>query len=238
MTFTLKAKIRDLKADLKKLRNGGLVPAVLYGHGTENKNLEINYRDFEKIYQEAGESSLLDLEIDGQTPTKVLVQDVQSDPVKGNYIHVDLYQVNMNEEISAEVELEFVGEAPAVKELGGILIKSLKHLQIKCLPGDLIGRIEVDLIALKDFDSVIHVSDLEVSEKVKVQNNPDGVVATVSKPRTEEELKALEEDVAEEVEGVEVEGEKKEGEEGEGEDEAPAEGDAPAEDAAKSEEKK
>lgn len=242
MTLTLKAKIRDLKEELKKIRKEGGVPAVLYGHGTENKNLEISYKEFEKVYKEARESSLIDLEVDGQPTTKVLVQEVQTDPLKDRYLHVDLYQVNMNEEISAEIELEFVGEAPAVKELGGILIKSLNKLQIKCLPGDLINKIEVDLMLLKDFDSIIHVSDLQVPEKIKVQNNPGDVVATVSEPRSEEELKALEEDVTEEVKDVEVEGEKKEGEEGEGEGEAEgdaeAKKEAPAEEGEKKEEKK
>jgi len=209
--LTLTATKRDIKESTKKLRTHGIVPAVLYGHKVKNVNLALAYKDFTKIYREAGENILIDLEVAEQKPVKVLIHDVAQDVVTDKVIHVDFYQVRMDEPIHAEIPIHFMGEAPAVKELGGVLVKQLDHLPVKCLPNDLIKSIEVDLAVLSDFEKVIRVSDLSIPRNIEVLKTPDQVIVLVTPPRVEEKAEKEEEaEVTEEgLEGapeVKVEG--------------------------------
>ncbi len=201
----LKAKVRKiLGKKVKALRKKGLIPAVLYGYKTKPLLLEVNYTDFSKIFEKVGESTLLKLEIEGLEDEKekkertVLIYDISRDPVTDKFNHIDFYQVRMDKPITTEVSLVFEGEAPAVKELDGVLVKNISHLEVKALPANLPHELKVNISSLKTFDDIIHVKDIEVPEGVEILANPDEVVALVTPPRTEEELKALEEEVAEE----------------------------------------
>ncbi len=214
--MTLEARKREQTGKaVQKLRQQGNIPAVLYGRGIENKNISIDYKAFEDVYKAAGGSRLIDLTVDSSKPTKVLVQKVQRDPVSGDFVHIDFYQVNMKEKITAEVTVVYVGESKAVKEAGGILIKNADTLKIECLPNDLIDKITVDISSLQTFDDVIRIKDLQLPSGIVIKALPEKVVASVQPPRTEEELKELEEKPEDSVEEVEVAGEKgkEEGEE-------------------------
>ncbi|MFA5925702.1 MAG: 50S ribosomal protein L25 [Parcubacteria group bacterium] len=212
--LTLKTKKRTKKDE--KVAGKGNVPGILYGKGVENEMIWVDGKIFGKTYEEAGESTILKLALEGGGERNVIVKDVQKDILTGAPIHVDFYQVRMDEEIEAEVELEFVGESPAVKELGGVLVKNMDKIEIKCLPGDLLSKIEVDISRIKTFDDYVYVKDLPIPEKVEVSVDPETVVAMVSEPRSEEELADLEAEVKEDV--TQVEGVVKE--------EKPAEGEA------------
>lgn len=214
---------------LAALRSDGLIPAVQYGHGKDSLNLAVRYIDFAKLYKAAGESTLVELSFDGKKPVNTLIHDVQVDPLSGRFTHVDFYQVNMNEEIETEVQLEFVGEAPAVKALGGVLIRNLDEVKVKCLPKDLPHSFTIDLALLVDFESQVKVSDIALPSGVAMLDTLDTIVATVMRPRTDAEMSALEEKV--EMDVTKVEGVVKETPEGE----VPAEGGKPE---AKKEEKK
>lgn len=205
MTMILNAQLREIIGKkVKKLREKNLIPAVLYGKDVEPQNLSVQYLPFQKIYNEAGESSLIDLAIGDRVPVKVLIHGVQKNPVSGKFIHVDFWQVKMTEKITAEIEVKFVGESPAVKELGGVLVKGLDTIKVECLPQDLIHEIEVDISPLKTFEDLIHVKDIKFPSGIEVLENPDEVVASVAPPRTEEELKELEGKPEEKIEEVEV----------------------------------
>jgi len=219
-TLNLKAKTRKSDKDKSAdLRSQLKIPAVIYGREIKNEHLLLEQSDFVKLYQEAGSSTLVDLIIDDKEPRKVLIQDVQFDPVSDDAIHVDFYQVKMDEEIEAEVELKFIGTAPAVKDQGGVLVKNFDSLEIKCLPADLPSEVVVDVSTLATFDDVIKIKDLEISDKVEVMQESDSVITTVTPPRSEEELAELDKEVEEDVEAVEgVKEEEPEGEEGEGEE--------------------
>lgn len=206
----------------KNLRLKGLLPAVVYGHGLDSTPISVESSEFRKAYKEAGTSALVDLQIDDQKPIKVLFQEPQSHHLKDDYLHVDLYAVKMTEKIETEIPIHFVGVSPAVDELEGNLIENKDELTIRCLPGDLIPAIEVDISVLKTFDDQIHVSDLKLPATIEVVGDPEEVVALVQEPRSEAELEEeLAEDSAAEEAAVEELG--KEGEE-------PAEGEV-AEDA-------
>jgi large subunit ribosomal protein L25 len=202
----LRAEARsDLgKTPQKKIRNNGKIPAVVYGHGVPTRSLTIDAGQFQKLWQKAGETTLVDLMVGEEAAFKVLIQDVQLHPLKHMPIHVDFHQVRMSEKITAEIPLEFVGEAAAVKELGGVLVKSLDTIKVECLPADLIHELTIDISSLKTFEDVIRVSDVAIPATLTVLENPGEVIATVSAPRSEAELAALEEKVEEKVEAVET----------------------------------
>lgn len=199
----LKAKLRDvIGKKVKKLRNEDVIPAVVYGHEIKPRNLSVNYLEFSKVFEQAGESSLIELEI-GDKKANVLVNEIQTEPLSGKFSHVDFFQVNMKEEVETEIPLEFVGESPAVKELGGILVKSLDEIKVKCLPADLPDNFEINIAKLATFDDVIAVKNLEVSDKIEIMDDPETIIASVQEPRSEEELSALDQKVEEDVSKVE-----------------------------------
>jgi len=173
----------------KQLRKTGFIPAVLYGPAAKNLNLSLNLRDFNKLYKEAKENTLLELKIEGETEKKIiLIHAVAKDSVTDEIIHADLYQVKMNQPIKVEVPLVFVGQSEAVEKNKGILIKGFQALEIEALPKDLIHEIEVDISALKTFEDRIHIKDLKIPDTVKLSVNKDYVVASVAPPRTAQEL--------------------------------------------------
>jgi large subunit ribosomal protein L25 len=212
--FVLAATVRQEKGkQVQSIRTAGGIPAVVYGHNVKNIELTLRYRDFEKIYAEAGSSSLIDLHIEGGKPIKILIQEVQRDPRSGKYIHADFHQVKMTEKINAEITLNFIGESKAVKELGAILVKNLSTISIECLPQDLVHEIPVDISRLQTIDDSIRVSDLPIPSGISIKEKGEEVVANVQPPRSEEELKSLEEKPEEKIEDVsQVEKKKKEDE--------------------------
>ncbi|MFZ1626876.1 MAG: 50S ribosomal protein L25 [Candidatus Moraniibacteriota bacterium] len=188
---------------LTKLRTDGFIPAVQYGHGKDPMNLSVRYIDFSKLYRAAGESTLVELSFDGKKAINTLIHDVQVDPLSGRFTHIDFYQVNMDEEIETDVQLDFVGEAPAVKALGGVLIRNLDEVKVKCLPKNLPHSFTIDLALLKDFDSQVKVSDIVLPTGVVMLDTLEAIVATVMRPRTDAEMSKLEDKVEMDVTKVE-----------------------------------
>lgn len=199
----------------KSVRDDKKIPAVVYGNEFKNSSIAVDKKVFNKVFEEAGESALINLKIDSDPAVKVLVHDIQIHPVTGDILHIDFYKVNMKEKIKTAIPIVEVGEAPAVIELEGALINNRDEVEVECLPGDLIPEIEVDISVLKTFDDVIKVSDLKVPAGIEILDDADEVIFLIQEPRSDEELAELEEEVKEDVESVEVEGTKPaEGEEG------------------------
>lgn len=188
----LKAQPRQEKGKkVKHLREKGLIPAVLYGQGMESWPIAVPYADFERAYREAGESSLVTLELDDK-PYNVLIHDISRDPIKDKPIHADFYAVRMDREIRVSVPLAFVGESPAVENENGILIKVVQELEVEALPQNLPHELRADLSQLVALESRLMVADIPVPPGVHILAEPEEVVAIVEAPRSEEELKALE----------------------------------------------
>ncbi|MFA5886582.1 MAG: 50S ribosomal protein L25 [Patescibacteria group bacterium] len=187
MEIKLKAELRDKKEKL------GLdfLPGVLYGKNFASQNLKLKKSDFDKVFARAGESNLVDLEIDSKI-TKVLVKDTQRDIMKNYFIHVDFYKVDMKEKITTEIPLHFIGESKAVKELGGVLIKDLSVLEIECLPGDLIDHIDVDISLLKTFDDAIRINDLHLPPGITLVHHTNEMIAAIRETRIQEEVAPVE----------------------------------------------
>lgn len=208
--LSISAQTRELTGrKTNKLREKGCIPGVVYGPKSKNVPIKISEKDFKKVFDQAGESTLIDLKIDDKEVGKVLISDYQTDPVNDNVIHFDLYQVRMDRKIITRVSIKFVGEAPAVKNESGILVKSHDKFEIKCLPKDLIHDIEVDLSVLEHIDDIIRIKDLKFSDNIEIMADLEEAVASIAPPRTEKEMEELEEKVEESVEGVESVKEKK-----------------------------
>jgi len=204
----------------KAIRKQGLVPAILYGHKIKNLNLSIKEQNIEKMYKQAGESTLIKLSIaaDKDESVKermVLIHSVSKDPVSGKIVHVDFYQVKMDQTTTVEVPLVFIGKSEAIETDKGVLIRNIQVVEIEALPQDLPSEIEVDISVLKTFDDNIYIKDLKIPEKTEIKNNPEDSVASVIPPRTSAELEDLEEAPVEKTEEVEVEEKGKKLEEGE-----------------------
>jgi len=200
MTLSLNAKARTIMGGkVNALRQEGQIPAVIYGHGLKNQNITVSAIEFNKIFKEAGESSLVDLKIDDKKSLQVLIHDLQYDPIKNTIKHIDFYQVNVTEKITAEVKLKFIGESAAVKGQGGVLVTPLTKVKIECLPKDLMHELEVDISVLKTFDDAVRVKDLIIPAGIKILAALDQTVALVEAPRSEEEIKKLEEKPEEKV---------------------------------------
>ncbi len=206
--------------EVKHLRHQGLIPGVVYGHGISNQSISVDEKAFNKVYRQVGETTLFDLSIDSQPPVKVLIQDIQRHPVTGIIQHVDFHQVRMDEKLEVDIPLKYVGESPAVKELGAILVRAVNEVKVKCLPKDLVHEITVDLAGLKQFNDVITAGQIDLPAGLEIVSlDDDEVVATVTQPRSESELAELKAEVKEDVEAVKVE------EKGKIEEKGPAEAD-------------
>jgi large subunit ribosomal protein L25 len=189
----LEAKTRQVTGkQVSQLRGQGVVPAVVYGHGVESRNLALDYGNLEKLLRTVSESTLIDLAVNGESPVKVLIQEVQRDPLKGTIKHVDFRQVKMTEKLEAEIEFNFVGEAPAVRELGAILVRNMNGISVRCLPQYLVSSIEIDLSGLKKFHDSVKVSDIKPPEGVEFLAEPNAIVVSVTEPISEAELAELE----------------------------------------------
>lgn len=200
------------------------IPAVLYGPEIKSQPIWVKKGDFVKAYRNAGESSLINIEMEGDKKEHLaLIYDVQPHPVRNDFLHIDFFQVKKGKKIEAEVEIEYVGESSAVKEQGGIFLKNLTELKIRCLPKDLPKKIQVDISSLKEIDDCIYIKDIDFPQGVTVDLEPTTAIANVVAPRSEKELEELDEKVEADIDEVEKVGGEKEAEE-DGEKEAPQAG--------------
>jgi large subunit ribosomal protein L25 len=149
----------------------------IYGHKKDNVSIKIDYSEFEKIYKEAGMSSVISLDVDGQEH-EVVIKEIQVDPRKDRIHHIDFYEFTRGEKMEATVTLKFVGEAPAEK-LGMILNTAKTEVEVSALPKDLPSEIEVDLSILVDGNSVIRLADLKISENVEILGETEETVVSV-----------------------------------------------------------
>lgn len=201
LKLSARARAQGTKKEANLERSKGNIAAVLYGHGKPAVSLWVDRLAFEKLYAQAGESSIIDIAVDGKNHT-VLVQDVSFDPLAHRAIHIDFLQVKMNEVIEVAIPLEFVGESAAVR-MGGTLIKTLEEVEVSCLPKDLPHVLEVNLGKLATYEDNLSVADIVAPKDVTILTNPETVIAAVEEPRSDEDMAALDEKVEADVTKVE-----------------------------------
>lgn len=202
--FTLQVKTREKAGkNLDTMRKQGSIPAVLYGHGIKPQMFWVPYMNFSKLYSKAGENSIIEVTKDEDRPVSVIVNDVQLDPLSSRFSHIDFFQVRMDEKLEAHIPLEFVGESPAVREMGGILVKPMEEILVSCLPKDLPRSLIVDLSVLRELGSHIQMKDVKTPAGVTVLIPLETAIILVEAPRTEAEMAALDEKVEGDVTKVE-----------------------------------
>jgi large subunit ribosomal protein L25 len=182
------------KEAVKKMRNAGRIPAVLYGHGFDTILISLDERAFKTLLRhEKGLHGLLNLKVEGGKggAHTVVVKELQRDPIKDHILHVDFQKIRSDEELQAEVALLFTGEPAGVKA-GGILQHYLYEVTVACLPKDLPDSIELDISNLNLKDN-LRISDLPTFEGVRYINNPEEIVTAVALKRVREEVTAAEE---------------------------------------------
>ncbi len=184
-TILLEVSTRKPTEKSKALRISGRIPAEYYGLGQKNQSLHMDYQSFRKVFEKAGENTIIELSSEGKK-IPVLVHAIQYNPVSDAIAHVDFVHVDMQKEVTTSVKITVVGIAPAVKNLGGVL-DILKHeVKIKCLPKDLIHEVQVDVTSIVDFHTSIRVKDLKVPTTIKLLDAPEDTVVTATPPRAEE----------------------------------------------------
>jgi len=224
----LAVKTRDiLGKKVRFLRREGWLPAELYSRGIANLHLAVLAKELDKLLQSGGESSIITLNIEadsapnskqalghgsGQEQRPVLIQNIQRQPLSGEVSSIDFYQVRMDEKVKLAVPFEFIGEAPAVGEKNGVLVKVMQAVEVEALPADIPSLIKLDLAPLVEIGQSLQIKDLELvsfeAKNVKILAEPESVIVTVKARMTEEEEKELEGKLAD-VSKVEVAGEKK-----------------------------
>ncbi|KPJ59287.1 MAG: hypothetical protein AMJ42_02110 [Deltaproteobacteria bacterium DG_8] len=214
LTATVRKEIG--KGVARRLRKKGMLPAVIYGHNTPSTPLAIDSKHLQKVIGGGkSEHRLLGLSIEGNgepTEKTVMIKELQIDPVKRHYLHVDFFEVAMDEEITIPIPIKLIGEAEGV-ELGGVLQQVRRELEIKCLPSQIPDSLEIDVSSLRIGDS-IHLKDVQLPPGIKVLEDTDLTIATVLAPTIEKEVvEEVVEEKVEEEEAVAVEAEEKKVEE-------------------------
>ena len=215
----LKATTRDvLGKKTRFLRRRGITPTHLFGHGVESMSLQCGTAELKDIIARGGSTRLVSLDIEAEKdPRSVFVREIQIDSITGQLIHVDLYQIQKTEKMTANIPIILIGEAPATKSRENILQQSLTQLGVSCLPEKLPPQIEIDLSSLEEVNSAIYARDIDLGPDVTITTPDDQMIVKISQVAIEKEEEVVAELGAEEAEA------EAEGEAAEGEGEAPAE---------------
>ncbi len=182
----LKAENRKISGrKVKTLRKEGLLPANIYGKKIKSLSIQLKDKDFEAVFEKAGETGLLEIEI-GKEKRPVLVHNVQFSPVSDKPIHVDFLQVDLKEKVKAEVPVEIVGESPAQKQSLGTVVTYIDEIEVEALPSDLPDKFDIDVSKLVEVNQAIYIKDLKIDKnKVQVKNDPDSIIVKVEEVKEE-----------------------------------------------------
>lgn len=197
------------------LRRQRITPAHLYGRGVSSVALQCDTDELVNLVAHAGKTRLINLEVDGEKPKSVFVREIQRDVITRELLHIDFYQVKRTEKIAVDVPIVLVGEAPALKFKGRMLIHGINSLSVECLPTNVPPQIDIDITQLEEVEQAIHVKDIVLDPEITVHADPEQLVAKISKVMVKEEV--------EEVAKVEEEALAEEEGEATAETEAPAE---------------
>lgn len=187
----LKAELRTVKGrKIKNLRKQGLLPANISGKKIKSEAIQVDLKEFKKVFAEAGETGLVELKL-GSEVRPVLIHNIQRNPVSDVYVHADFLQVDLNEKVEAEVPVELTGEAPAEKQGVGTVVQYLNEVRVEALPTDLPEKFVIDVSLLAEVDQAVYVKDIKVdASKVDVKDDPEEIVVKVEPPQKEEVVEA------------------------------------------------
>jgi large subunit ribosomal protein L25 len=210
-TIQLDSKKRTMtgKGSARKLRSVGRLPVILYGPETNPIMLSLDYKHLQKILRgKSAENIIFDLKVDSNGTNqsrRVMIKEIQKDPVTRDYLHVDFYEISMEKELEVDIPVYLVNTPIGVSE-GGILEHIRRELKISCMPKNLVDKIEIDVSGL-DIGQSLHIEDITLPPGLKSIEDRDLTIATIVAPSIEEEKveEEVEEKGEEEVEEAESE---------------------------------
>jgi large subunit ribosomal protein L25 len=186
--FNVEAEAREMfgKNAARRLRHLGRIPAVVYGGGGPAIPLTVDPKTILRLlHSETGHNTIFALQISGKAPARVMLRDWQWDPLRGGLLHVDMVRIARDEKLRVRIPIQITGEPQGVKVQGGLFEFVLREVEVECLPDDIPEHVTLDVSELL-IGRNLRVSDLPVSEKVKVLAEPGRVVAHVLAPKAEE----------------------------------------------------
>lgn len=199
VTITVIPREGKGKGPARQTRMVGFIPGVIYGPETQPESIKVDNRAFNAAWKTAGGGSVIFSLDQGGKKTKVLIRELQRDPVTSNVIHVDFHAISMTKPIHLSIPIFLVGTPIGVKTEGGILQATMREIEISCLPTDIPEHVEINVENLHIGDS-LHIRDFSIP-KVKILEEPDTTIAVVSAPTV---LKTVEEEAAEALAAAEA----------------------------------
>jgi large subunit ribosomal protein L25 len=196
----LQAATREiLGKKVRFLRRQGVIPVHLFGHGVESLALQSETAQLQRVLAEAGKTKIISLKLDkDKKPRNVVIRETQRNPLTGELLHVDFYQVRMTEKIQVEIPIVLVGEAPALKSRDNMLAQELYSLTIESLPDKIPPSVELDVSSLAEAEQAIYVRDITLDEGVTVLSDPEHMVVKITPRPIEKMEEVVEEEVLEE----------------------------------------
>jgi large subunit ribosomal protein L25 len=197
----LTCKSREvLGKKVRFLRREGITPVHLFGHSIDSQALQCGTSELKQTLYQAGMTRLVSLKVDrARAPRNVMVREAQREPRSGDLLHVDFYQVSMEEKIRVDVPIVVTGESPALRSKDALLSQELSTLTVECLPDEIPNEVPIDISTLEEVDDAIHVSDVKLDGEINILNNPEQLVLKISAQRVGvEEVVPEEEEIPEE----------------------------------------
>ena len=196
--ITLTVTKRNIPSNLEKIREEGFIPAVFYGRKEASTAISVKDTDFAKVWKQAGESSVITLDCDGEMHD-ALIHEVSKDAVVGNVLHIDFYIIEKGKKVEVNIPINFIGVSPAQKDLGGSLVKVMHDLPIEAEAKNLPHEIDVDISSLVDFEARILAKDIKLPAGVTLTVDAEEIVALVTAAKEE-----VEEVVSADVSSIEL----------------------------------
>ena len=187
-TIILQAKAREITGKkVSELRNQDIIPAIIYGKSLQPINISLNSKDFEKVFKKAGDTTVIDLQIEGSKENhKALIQKVDYTPTRDRITHIELLAISLTDKVKVEVPVILINTEIAEK-LGGNLILNLDEIEVEALPGDLPHQIEIDCSIFTEFGHTIYIRDLKLNSNIKILEELDSPIVSFDEPEKIEE---------------------------------------------------
>jgi large subunit ribosomal protein L25 len=180
-----------LRKKTRFLRRQGITPAHLYGQNVKSLALQCHTDELANLIAHAGKTRLVNLEVDGEKAKSVFVREIQRNAITRELLHVDFYQVKRTQKIEVDVPIVLVGEAPALKFKGRMLVHGINSLSVECLPGNVPPQIEIDVTKLAEVEQAVHVKDIVLDPEITVHEDPEQLVVKISEVAVKEEVEEV-----------------------------------------------
>ncbi len=187
--YVLKAEKREIiGSKVRKMRKVGLIPATVFGKTVDSASIQISSVEFNRVYKQAGETSLIWISVDGEAKERpTLVKDLSNNPMTGKIVHIDFHQVNLKEKVTANVPVEIIGESDLIKSGAAVLDIHMDEVEVEALPTDIPEKLVFDISSLKEVGEHLLLSSAVLPSGVTLITDSESIVVALGEPQKEEE---------------------------------------------------